>query len=527
MLPFYAPVWTTSAGALPNGNAGASYTYTLVATSYNPLTYTVTLGALPAGLTLNASTGVISGTITYLAIALVSNFTVTASDGTLSSDQSFSISVALPAGPVWVTTDPLPDASGGVAYSTTLVVTSTQTLTYSVISGTLPTGLTLNSTTGVISGTPPSVLDDSTSYFDISATDGVQTAVAVFSLYVHTTIAPFWSTTSPLPNGIGGIAYSTTLAATSGLTISYSLTAGSIPPGLSLDPVSGILSGTPTNPTSNTTYTMTVGVSDGTHLVTRAFILIIQANPLPAWTSTGALTNAIGGVAYTTTVIATAPWTVSYSLTSGALPAGLSLDSTSGIISGTPTNPTSNTTYNFSITATELYNTSVATFSLLVYANVAPTWITPSALAALFIDSNLIRTLVATDAHGQTVSYSLASYSSLQSALTLTTGGMLSGIPAEPAGVISFDVIATNGIASATRTFTTTINLSDLTPHIEPDTIVSNAPITYTLTLTLDQQNADISSYNAPTRTVTVTSIYPAPVVLTYNQEGKLKLSTV
>ena len=85
------PVWVTASGALTGGTTNVAYTYTLSATGDGTITYSVTSGTLPTGLSLNSSTGVISGTPTLVA---TSNFTVTASDSqNQTASRSFSINV--------------------------------------------------------------------------------------------------------------------------------------------------------------------------------------------------------------------------------------------------------------------------------------------------------------------------------------------------------------------------------------------------------------------------------------------------
>ena len=87
--------------------------------------------------------------------------------------------------PVWVTTSPLPTVYATNSTSIPLSATDSSTLTYSVTSGTLPTGLTLNSSTGIISGTPvvtgynPAGV---TSSFDITASDGTNSIARSFSI---------------------------------------------------------------------------------------------------------------------------------------------------------------------------------------------------------------------------------------------------------------------------------------------------------------------------------------------------------
>jgi len=138
--------------SLPNGQVGTSYTATLVAAPLTPpCTWTITSGSLPPGLGLNAASGTISGTPT--ATGTYAFFvTVTDTIGP-SAQQGFSITIASP--PLTFTTTSLPAAKEGNPYSASLRVSGgTSPYTWTIISGTLPTGLVLNVTAGYISGTP-------------------------------------------------------------------------------------------------------------------------------------------------------------------------------------------------------------------------------------------------------------------------------------------------------------------------------------------------------------------------------------
>ena len=76
------PVWTTAAGTIVDQNEGTSVNFTLAATDSDggAITYAVTTGSLPSGLSLNGSTGVISGTLPTVSADVNTNFTVTATD---------------------------------------------------------------------------------------------------------------------------------------------------------------------------------------------------------------------------------------------------------------------------------------------------------------------------------------------------------------------------------------------------------------------------------------------------------------
>lgn len=144
------------------------------------------------------------------------------------------------------TTSPLTQGVAGVAYSATLAATGgTAPYTWSVTSGTLPTGLSLSSA-GVLSGTPTAA---ASSTFTVQVADAASTpqkATLAATLTINAPLAI--TTTSPLPAGVVGTAYSTTLAASGGVApYSWTTTAGTLPAGLVLS-TAGVLSGTPTAP---------------------------------------------------------------------------------------------------------------------------------------------------------------------------------------------------------------------------------------------------------------------------------------
>jgi hypothetical protein len=90
-----APTWTTASGSLGSVAQGASFSTTVVATSDSAITYSVQSGALPTGLSLNTSTGVISGTESGSDTGeTVYNFTLRATDAeSQTADRAFTITV--------------------------------------------------------------------------------------------------------------------------------------------------------------------------------------------------------------------------------------------------------------------------------------------------------------------------------------------------------------------------------------------------------------------------------------------------
>ena len=150
---------------LPDSTQGAAYSGSITASGgQSPYRYSVIAGSLPDGLTLNASTGAITGTTTTPGTF---NFTIRALDDRgCYSDVAFDVIVT--ACPTITLDDTLPDAVVSTAYSGSVIATGgANPTTYTVTSGSLPTGLTLASN-GTVSGTPSAA---GTFNFTITATD--------------------------------------------------------------------------------------------------------------------------------------------------------------------------------------------------------------------------------------------------------------------------------------------------------------------------------------------------------------------
>jgi len=155
---------TTS--TLPQGTTGVGYSATIGASGGTaPYTYALTSGALPDGLSLNTSTGQITGTPTT---GGTFNFIVTVTDD---ADGEASKSLSIIIKDIRITTSALPGGQIAISYSTTLAAEGANTpFTWSVSSGSLPSGLSLNMNTGVISGTPDTI---ESALFVIRVTDSL------------------------------------------------------------------------------------------------------------------------------------------------------------------------------------------------------------------------------------------------------------------------------------------------------------------------------------------------------------------
>jgi len=325
------PIWSTASGSLGTFSEGDSVSLSVGATDpeSSTVSYSLSSGSLPGGLSLNSSTGVISGVPSEISTNTTYSFTLNASDGANTSLRQFSMSISNDA-PIWSTASTLNSFSKSIAYSTTLLANDANSVTYAIQSGSLPTGLSLSSS-GVISGTASSSVNAS---FTVRATNvGGQFADRAFTMANN---GPTWTTPSGnLTNYTRNVAYSSQLSASDDGTLTYSLLSGTLPAGVTLSS-SGLVSGTPTVLTN---HTFAVRITDDAgNTADRSFNLNNVGASAPTWvTASGALSQSEGGVSYSTTVSATddSGASPSYSISAGSLPSGLSLSS-AGVISGTP-----------------------------------------------------------------------------------------------------------------------------------------------------------------------------------------------
>jgi PKD repeat protein len=233
------PTITLSPASLPTGVGSNAYSQTISASGGTaPYTYSVTSGVLPTGLSLTGDT--ISGTPTA---AGSFNFNITATDvKTYNGTRSYSLTVTPPT--ITLSPDNLPPIPWNISYSETITASGgMEPYTYSVTTGTLPTGLSL-STGGIISGTPTAT---GTFPFTITAIDTNSfTGTQSYSLTVVPPTFPL--SPSTLPDAPVNVEYNQTITAFGGVApYSYSVTSGALPNELSLS-TDGILSGTPTAP---------------------------------------------------------------------------------------------------------------------------------------------------------------------------------------------------------------------------------------------------------------------------------------
>lgn len=457
-LTMGAPTLSMMPASLPDGARGAGYNQTVTASGGTAVyTYAIASGTLPAGMTLDPTSGVISGTPTQ-----AGSFTVTirATDSTTGTGAPFAVQqvYTFTIAPAVITLTPgtLPNATAATTYNQTVVANGgTGPYSYTIDAGALPTGVTLG-VDGIIDGT---LRSDGTFSVTIKATDSngdTGSSVYTFSIAPATiTIAP-----ASLPAASIGTPYSQTVLASGGISpYAYAVVTGALPAGVTLNPASGILSGTPTA-TGNSSFSIRA-TDDAGYNITQPYTLAVST--LAITLSPATLAGGTVGVSYNQALSASGGvGSYTYMVSAGTLPAGLNLAS-DGTLSGTPTNSGSST---FSITATDAFNsTGAQSYTLAV---TAPTiTLAPAAVPIGSVGTGYSLTVAASGGTGP-YAYTLSS-GSLPTGLSLASDGTLSGTPTT-AGSATFGVTATDAFNSTgTQSYTLAVTAPTIT--ISPATL--------------------------------------------------------
>ena len=344
------PAQSTAAGVAISPIAGSAVDSNVALTSF-----TWSGAGLPAGVTINSASGAISGTPTKVGTGTV---TLTATDSTLATG-SATFTWTVLGNTVTVTSPGNQSSPRGSAIATLTIhaTDSNSAITAFTWSATgLPAGLTLNTATGAITGTPTGT---GTSTVALKATDNIGSVGSVS--FTWTVISNTITVTSPgaqsSPGG-SSIATRTIHATDSNAAITaFTWSATGLPTGLSIGSTTGIITGTPTK---SGTYSVTVKATDSTGASgSVTFSWTITATTVTV-TSPGTQTSTHGVPITALTIhatdsnsaITTFVWSVS---STGPLPAGLTINSSTGVISGTPTKAGS---YSVTITAKDLTGAS-------------------------------------------------------------------------------------------------------------------------------------------------------------------------
>ncbi|NJR40949.1 MAG: tandem-95 repeat protein [Leptolyngbyaceae cyanobacterium CSU_1_4] len=481
----------------------------------NSLTFTAT--GLPAGLSIT-SNGVISGTPSNAAVGN-NTIIITANDGNGGTASDTFILTVANTNDAPVVANLIPDTTATEDSSFNLDITSYfsdidagDILTYTAIG--LPDGLSINSTNGIISGSPTNNAVGLRN-ITVTANDGKGGNVSdTFVLTViNTNDAPTVSTPLPDRTATEDALFSMNIRGNfadvdGGDTLTFGATG--LPTGLTLNPTTGVLNGVPTNANVGAN-TITITASDGNGgTVSDSFVLTVSntndaptiADPIPDQTATEDSPFTVS----TSSSFADVDAGDTLTFSAAGLPAGLAIDSVTGVISGTPINDAVGVK-NITVTANDSKGGTVSdTFAIAIAnTNDIPTVVMPianqSATEDVFFSMSIKNNFTDVDTV-DTLNY-FASGLPVGLAINASTG-VISGIATNTAvGANTITITASDGNGGTVNsTFTLTVaNTNDspiLIEPLPPQTALEDSSFTVNISSYFaDPDNGDTLTFSA------------------------------
>jgi len=443
-----------------------------------PFTYSAI--GLPAGLSINANSGLITGTVTAAGYANVTVTVTDSSDPAVAGQEQLVLYIDSfgMQSPIYVT------GTVGTAFSF-LPPTAGGTPPYTYTSPSLPAGLALNPNTGAITGTPTT---SGTSYISVGVSDSLANSN---NSYVVLTVAP----QTPAPTLTGPVAASgqvgTFFSYTPTSTNAMSFGATNLPPGVTLNTTSGVFSGTPTQAG---VYVVSLTATNSTASTEESITVTLAAAPsAPAYTGSDTPSGTEGTALNFTPTYTNAA--TSFALTAGTLPTGLGFNTGTGAITGTPTQVG---VFPLSLQATGPGGSVTTTLSLTINSAPGAPVISSLSTATATVGASFTFTVTSSPAPLSFLA------TGLPPGLTLAPGssGLISGIPTS-AGTYPVQLSATNAIGTGpTATLALTVNPSASAPVMTSAAVV---PATAGTTLTYN-----LTASNAPSSFAVTSGTLPA-----------------
>ena len=437
--------------------------------------------ALPAGLVLNGTTGVISGTPGAAAATAV--YTVTGSNATGSTTAGLTLTVVAPE---------LPTIASFTAAPSSIAAGESSVLSWDVLGA---ASLAIDQGVGTVVGTSTTVAPTVTTTYTLSATNAAGTVTATATVTVLGPPTNLRYTTNPATYTVGTAVPANVPLWDGGTPTSFT---GTLPPGLLLGATTGVVSGTPTTAAAATPFTITASNAAGSTSVVLT-ITIAPPTGLPVIASFAANPPTVspGGSS-----------TLSWNVTGAT---SLAIDQGVGTVVGTSTTVAPTVTTTYTLSATNAAGTVTATATVTVLG--PPTNLRYTTNPATYTVGTAVPANVPLWDGGTPTSFT----GTLPPGLLLgATTGVVSGTPTTAAAATPFTITASNAAGSTSVVLTITIAPSTGLPVIasfaaNPPTVSPGGSSTLSWSVT----GATSLAIDQGVGTVVGTSTTVAPTVTT------------
>ena len=517
--------------------AGSAYSFTpTVASSTGVVTYAVS--GLPAWATFDSSTGTLSGTPSTAAVGTTGDITITATDGS-SSGSVGPFVIRIDAEPTTSTTPAPPSAPPVISGTPGTAVTSGQTYTFQPVASdaagnpltfaitNCPAWATFNTATGAMIGSPTAAQAGSYTSITIRVTDGTLSAVLPAFTVVVTAAIPDMPVISgtALKSVVAGQPYSFQPSASdpAGKPLTFSIK--NPPVWATFSTATGKLSGTPSTTQVGAYAGITITADNGTQMTSLpAFTVQVTAAPVPdAPTIAGtAGASVIAGQAYSFTPTANDPAGKALTFSIVGRPTWATFNSSTGVLSGTPTSVQAGSYPSIAITVTNgTASATLPAFGITVTVPAPPASPTISGAPATTVvaGSAYSFTPTHTNPSGGTLVFSISNAPSWASFNVAT--GQLSGTPsASNVGATSGIFISvSDGTTSATLpAFSVTVTQAPTTNGSA--TLSWTAPTTNTDGSPLTDLSGYVIYYGSTAGAMTQSAQITDPTVTSYTVSG-------
>ncbi len=455
---FKVMVYGALTASYPNGTlqqgVAATVAPTVGGSPVAPELWQVASGSLPPGMALNAATGAVSGTPTQGG-AWTATVSMVDSTGGEAASNAFTLTVDTA---LEVSTPSSAEVHVGAAVATSVPAVSggSGSVAFSLASGSLPSWASLNAATGAVAGTASAA---GTWTFALKATDAARDTATTgqMSIQAVPAVAASISPVSYSAQANAAFASATPSVANAVGAVAWKVASGAVPPGTSVNTATGAVTGVPT---TAGTYTFSLGVKDSsstagtTGSATTAAVTVTVSGSLSiASTPPGFDVHTGATVSVAAPTVSNATGAVAWTLASGSLPAGVSLNPSTGVVSGAVSaDPSAACACQVTLTATDASKATATTGT--IYLTVVPP-VTATLPATYGFEQGTLSNTdapVVANAIG-TVTFSLASGSPPPGMAIDSATGVVSGVPSA-SGNYQFVVRAVDSSSTASTTGT-------------------------------------------------------------------------